>query len=324
MNLRYMNPCLYALVVLSKHSPIIITKAKLCSSSWDFKTLLTPFQAQILLYDPLPTINRVLSLIQQEERCRQLHSIPAPILMATQGPDSHHPRRDKLYCSHCNASSHSLERCFKANLNLPVCSHCCIPGHTKEKCYKIHGFPPGHKNFTRNKSSANHVFLEQEQAHNGKPITQEQYSRLIALLNAPKADTPLSTANHAHATPSNPSILPTFGTTFCFSAHTHEPTCEVSWIIDFGATDHMICSPKFFTHITTLVGHAVRLPNGSTVVATHIGDVHLSSNLIIKNALCVPTFSLNLISTKSLTRSSNSCLFILFFLILAMRTFTLG
>ncbi|XP_041017196.1 uncharacterized protein LOC121259625 [Juglans microcarpa x Juglans regia] len=40
-------------------------------------------RAQILLNDPLPTLNCVLSLVQQEERHRQLHSSPAPIGMGT-------------------------------------------------------------------------------------------------------------------------------------------------------------------------------------------------------------------------------------------------
>ncbi|KAF5478171.1 hypothetical protein F2P56_004755 [Juglans regia] len=41
-------------------------------------------RAHILLYDPLPALNRVLSLIQQEERCRQLNSTQAPIAMAVE------------------------------------------------------------------------------------------------------------------------------------------------------------------------------------------------------------------------------------------------
>ncbi|XP_035540301.1 uncharacterized protein LOC118344255 [Juglans regia] len=104
-------------------------------------------RAQILLSDQLPSFNRVFSLIQQEER-RQ----------------------------------HSLERCFKANLNLPICSHCRIPGHTKDKCYRLNSYPPGHKNGPKSKSVANIVSLEQEQIHNSSPITQEQYGKLLALL----------------------------------------------------------------------------------------------------------------------------------------------
>jgi len=44
-------------------------------------------RAQILLSDPLPSLNRVSSLIQQEERRRQLHYVPTPAAMVTPGPD---------------------------------------------------------------------------------------------------------------------------------------------------------------------------------------------------------------------------------------------
>ncbi|XP_031263248.1 uncharacterized protein LOC116121427 [Pistacia vera] len=144
-------------------------------------------RAQILLYDPLPALNRVLSLVQQEERRRQLHSPSAPIAMATKRPNqrSHSSsRKDRLFCSHCNILGHSLERCFKANPNLPVCTHCNIPGHTKDKCYKLTGFPPGHRNNSRSKSYANQSSLEHEQIGNGPSITQEQYNQLIALLQS--------------------------------------------------------------------------------------------------------------------------------------------
>ncbi|KAF5463979.1 hypothetical protein F2P56_014097 [Juglans regia] len=119
-------------------------------------------RAQILLHDPLPALNRVLSLVQQEERRRQLHSVPSPLAMIAKGPDHRNStsnRRERLFCSHCNIPGHSLERCFKANPHLPVCSHCHIPGHVKDKCYRLNGFPPGHKNNNNKfKSSANQSF----------------------------------------------------------------------------------------------------------------------------------------------------------------------
>lgn len=105
--------------------------------------------------------------------------------MSAKGPDQRNQsssRKDRLFCSHYNIWGHSLERCFKANLNLPVCSHCRIPGYTKEKCYKLSGFPPGHHSNSKFKSSTNQSSLEQEHVGDGLPITQEQVSQLPALL----------------------------------------------------------------------------------------------------------------------------------------------
>ncbi|XP_042988862.1 uncharacterized protein LOC122316411 [Carya illinoinensis] len=88
-----------------------------------------------------------------------------------------------------DAIRHSLERCFKANPNIPVCSHCRIPGHTKDKCYRLNGYPSSHKNGPKSKYIANIVSLEHEQNHNGSPITQEQYSKFLALLQPSSSST---------------------------------------------------------------------------------------------------------------------------------------
>ncbi|KAG7968194.1 hypothetical protein I3843_08G140600 [Carya illinoinensis] len=236
-------------------------------------------RAQILLSDPLPSLNRVFSVIQQEERRRQLHYAPtlAPVAM------------ERLYCSHCNISGHSLERCFKANPNLPVCSHCRIAGHTKDKCYWLNGYPSGHKNGPKSKYIANIVSLEQEQNHNGSPITQEQYSKLLVLLQPSSS----STIDNTPAVVNQAQLLhsPTMsGNSSCFLTHNSTSTSSPRWILDIGTTDHMVCSPNFFTHNITRVSHSVKLPNGTTTIATHLGDIHFSPHLIFKHVLCSSIF----------------------------------
>lgn len=72
-----------------------------------------------------------------------------------------------------------------------------------------------------------------------------------------------------------------------------------TWIIDIGATDHMVCSISLFTSITALVSHQVKLPNGHFAEVTHIGTIQLSEHLILTNVLCVPSFSFNLISASN-------------------------
>ncbi|XP_042954603.1 uncharacterized protein LOC122291017 [Carya illinoinensis] len=218
-------------------------------------------RAQILLHDPLPALNQVQSLFQQEERRRQIHSMPAPLTMVTRGLDSrsqNNSRKDRLFCSHCNIPGHSLECCFKVNPHLPMCSHCHIPGHIKEKCYKLNGFPPGHKHGLKLKSFANQSSLVQEEIHHRSSITQEQYKQLLALLNPSHVDATTPTTNNAHVD-SSP-----------VSTHTHGNASNTSWIIDAGATDHMICSLNLFTNNVTTVSNMIKLPNGSTTTATHL------------------------------------------------------
>lgn len=68
------------------------------------------------------------------------------------------------------------------------------------------------------------------------------------------------------------------------------------WILDSGATDHMICSLSLFTTPPQCIDLTIYLPTGTTTKATHRGHVTLHNGLTLHDALLVPTFSLNLIS----------------------------
>ena len=73
------------------------------------------------------------------------------------------------------------------------------------------------------------------------------------------------------------------------------------WILNSGATDHMVHSISFFRTITSSVQISIRLPNGDMAKVTHIGTVQVSASLILENVLCIPSFSFNLISIYKLT-----------------------
>ena len=81
------------------------------------------------MLDPLPPINKVFSLIVQEERQRSLSSLN----LLSQ------PSTAAYGVSSSNYNS------YKSMKDKPYCTHCGMLGHTIEKCYKIHGYPPGYK-----------------------------------------------------------------------------------------------------------------------------------------------------------------------------------
>ena len=62
------------------------------------------------------------------------------------------------------------------------------------------------------------------------------------------------------------------------------------WIINSGAIDHMVHSITLLTKVTSIAHISIKLPNGEFVFVTHIGQVQLSSDLILDNVLCVPFF----------------------------------
>ena len=72
-------------------------------------------------------------------------------------------------------------------------------------------------------------------------------------------------------------------------------------MLDTGATDHFVFSVDLLTSITAIRQSLVQLPNRESTQVTHIGTVVLSSSLILKNFLYVPSFSFNLLSISSLT-----------------------
>lgn len=159
-------------------------------------------KAQLILLKPTPSLSEVYAFVQQEEKRTQISHLPNlhdTLALATNthySPTQDTPkyfssqRRDWLFCTFCKVSSHSLEKCFKANPHLekPTCTHCHLIGHTAERCYKLHGYPPGYKLANRSKGpspSVNQLSLsnqEQISENSQAVLTKEQYQHLIAFL----------------------------------------------------------------------------------------------------------------------------------------------
>ncbi|CAN1758881.1 Retrovirus-related Pol polyprotein from transposon RE1 [Linum perenne] len=88
------------------------------------------------------------------------------------------------------------------------------------------------------------------------------------------------------------------------------------WIVDSGASDHVVCSVDFLIQYKPVNGLTVVLPNRNRVSVSHVGSARLSEKLIVHNVLVIPSFSFNLLSTSKLTSqegcnavfSSKSCI----------------
>lgn len=50
------------------------------------------------------------------------------------------------------------------------------------------------------------------------------------------------------------------------------------WILDTGATDHMVCSVHSLTETTASASRFVKLPNGTLTEVTHVGSIRLSDS----------------------------------------------
>lgn len=101
---------------------------------------------QILMMRSFPSMNEVFFIIQQEEKQREVsieftsnRAMAFSIRETNKPVKPPSPNREKYYHTHCKMLGHSLERCYKANPNIPMCTHCNKPGHTVESCYKLKG-----------------------------------------------------------------------------------------------------------------------------------------------------------------------------------------
>ncbi|KAF8387792.1 hypothetical protein HHK36_026447 [Tetracentron sinense] len=126
-------------------------------------------RGQILLMDPLPSLNKTYSLVLQEERQRE-------ITMSTNNVDA-----SALLANAASTGGKRRER--------PTCENCGWVGHTKAKCYKLHGYPPGHRLHktgrpTSKQNSSNDDFSRVPPIESVVPsFTPEQYRQILSLLN---------------------------------------------------------------------------------------------------------------------------------------------
>lgn len=113
--------------------------------SWD-STIYTSVRRQILLMDPLPTVNKAYSLVLQEEKQCEITNGDRPARTLREAstfaarnnicrPErSYNPKNQNLKCGKCDKIGHTSDTC-RAHLK---CDHRGIHGHTVDFCRKQH------------------------------------------------------------------------------------------------------------------------------------------------------------------------------------------
>ncbi|KAL9247524.1 hypothetical protein vseg_020950 [Gypsophila vaccaria] len=107
-------------------------------------------RTNILSMEPLPSINKALSLLQKIERQKQISDVVDILSEAnayaglrTYDPtstDTKKPRLDTSFgpnsekkCTYCHHLGHLRDECFKLN----ACTHCGRKGHARDRCYLL-------------------------------------------------------------------------------------------------------------------------------------------------------------------------------------------
>ncbi|KAF8408467.1 hypothetical protein HHK36_007621 [Tetracentron sinense] len=152
-------------------------------------------RGQILLIDPLPPINKVLSLVLQEERQRTI----------SVSSTSFNQNTTALLTKAAPPNRYANSKAPQNRKDRPTCSHYGITGHTIKKCYKLHGFPPGYK-FNKGKNISHTANQVSESDSPQLPITYEQCQQLMNMFK-PSSPEIMSSANQVSSTSSQDHLI---------------------------------------------------------------------------------------------------------------------
>ena len=252
-------------------------------------------RSQIMLMEPLPSINKVFCLLIQQERQKGVN-LEEPKVIANVTDNNGNGRGS--YNNHGRGAGRGRGQSFK------VCSFCNKTGHTIDVCYKKHGYPPNYKkysNINNCTSSENHI---EDNANDHATVseinpefnfgfTPEQHKAILALLQKSNNQ---STHNINQITSVNQT-----GTS-CIVSNVSKPNY---WILDTGATYHVCYSLSEFQRYNRIKPIIINLPDGSKLNAQIAGTVFFSENLYLTNVLYIPSFKFNIISVSKLTKDLN-------------------
>ncbi|KAL2240869.1 UNVERIFIED_CONTAM: Retrovirus-related Pol polyprotein from transposon RE1 [Sesamum indicum] len=255
---------------------------------------------QLLVMDPLPSVDKAYSLVLRVESQRQrsinIEELNNNAAMMIRGAEY---RRE-------TGGKNLQQRKQHMDKRSQYCTHCAKAGHAKETCFKLHGYPEWFKELAEKKKrygidtrALNAVTSETAAGSQQEVLTQNLSAMMSELLQVMKGKTQ-SDPTQVHF-----ARLGKFaaGTSFNVLSNTLGPNL---WIIDSGATAHMCANLQLISNLKPYIADSlVILPDGTKHNVTHCGSVALSHDLSLNAILHVPSFKHNLLSVSKLVSSSN-------------------
>ncbi|KAK8360188.1 hypothetical protein V6Z11_A04G147600 [Gossypium hirsutum] len=258
----------------------------------------TGARSQIMLLDPLPSINKAFSMVIKQER--QFNTGSSKVFV------------NNLSSSDNTSSVNAVTKRFDASsstVDKRWCIFCQRPRHTIETCFRKNGYNNGYR--AKGQARVNNVYsddvaeppptstLSDSSSNNsGFTLTQEQYSQLLALLKpSPSPSIPSSTSLTNNVIRDSHFTLAT----------TEGISLTPFWIIDTGATDHITYSLSSFASYKHIKPILVTLPNGTKLEACISGTVIFHEHLCLHDVLYIPAFTFHLLSVTKLTTTLPCC-----------------
>lgn len=254
-------------------------------------------RSQLLMQQPLPTVEAVCAMLQQEESQRDVLPIVdiEHTAMYSKGPTERNVEKNALYCSACGGKNHTSDRCWVVN-GFPK-------WHYKNRKPVPRG--GGHNqgptrwignNRQSNQRMANNVSAANETNKDDVMFSPQQLQQLLKLM-------PGNSGNTQRGSDTEEELEMGFsGMVACnLSIVSHN-----AWIIDSGASDHMTCSVAKLSNVTIADSNlTITLPTGDVSKITHMGDMRLDNGLVLYKVLVVPQFNHNLLSIHKLAHDNN-------------------
>ncbi|XP_019179261.1 PREDICTED: uncharacterized protein LOC109174480 [Ipomoea nil] len=262
---------------------------------------------QIMLMRPLPDVNEAYSMIAQQERQFQMADIGFGSQLHQTGESN---TTGSVFMARTDGNSQAGFKKFSTTNKRPVCTHCGYTGHTEDKCYKKHGYPPGWRPKSKNQgyASANQTqgsSTHQQTNSSGVSFTHDDFARFLEFmqskkptsesLNSPFDQPPKALVNTLSTGFQNEGMPPSLNSV---------KINKNDWIVDSGATHHIICDLEMLRDQKEVHNLHVDLPNGQQAAISFTGLVHLSAELVLHNVLYVAGFHYNLISVGALAKNT--------------------
>lgn len=250
----------------------------------------------------MPSINKAYHTLQQIEQQQKLNGMNTNIEMNAFNAN-------KFSVSRFNPQQQSatIKRDVKKMKYDLQCDHYKRKGHLIDQCFKLIGYPEwwssqkGKSNVSSTKMVANvntTGILGSGPSDNAVSssatgvdlvMVNNVYHEVVKMTNSQADSTDSGLDNPLASSVNFAGISQSNG--FQFS----------NWIIDTGASNHMVCSLALFDFIEPLSSCInVKLPDGSFVVVKHSGNVKINSHITLSDVLYIPSFKHNLLSVSKL------------------------
>lgn len=242
-----------------------------------------------MLIEPLPLINKVFSLVVQQERQISIGIISEPKVLRSK-TDSHGYQRP----IHGRNIDNNNRKFGSGNQKNKVYTYYRKMKHIEDTCYRKHGFPPGFKfkNSTTNNVTIGYNTIPNENivsnkilSDSGCVLSPKQYQRLMALLQQTNNNKDIHVTNNVSTSHVQAdSCVETHssqGNHFVMSYSSNDN----SWLLDTGAIDYIYYQLSSFTSYKKIKPISIKLPDGSQLNACLSGIVHFQFNMILVSKL---------------------------------------